>query len=289
MSGHHQPTGLHNGTDADDLHSKNMGIDPMVTVGAMPYEEEPQAEVQKKPGSRARSAGNKVKIEAMASSPIKAPSSRKGCPPPALTKTSASTIPKRAASPRKPASRSASPKKATTTKPVSASASTSASLATPFPTNRPAGPAPFQGQPYFSAASSSVQASPVRLTRSATREGTMTLPPITPPLPERRMASSRTAGAQPTPAGCQVPTSSQTAADPRPLPAYVAPTPQPIPGPSSARMEYVPTAEYPAGHSNFESGFAQTLHQWPMPMLVPAAWTQHQPYPGPANGRAMEE
>ncbi|EPT05588.1 hypothetical protein FOMPIDRAFT_83240 [Fomitopsis schrenkii] len=304
MSGHHtQPTarGLHDGPGAEDVYPKDMGIDPMETIGTLPsyYEEEPQTEVQKKPGSRARSAGNKVKTEALASSPIKAPPSRRASP----KKAAAPTTLKRAASPRKPVSRAASPKKAAATKPVSASAS-AASLPTPFPTvNRPPVSAPSRTQSSFGVAptslpgssatpvpaSSSSQGPPVRHTRSATREGTMA-PPVTPPLPGRRMASARPAGAQSTTAGHQAPNETQAAAVPRPLPAYVPPASQPVAGPSSSRMEHVPKIEHdPTGPRNVASSFAQAFHQWPMPVLVPAAWVQRQPYPGPANTQAYEK
>ena len=277
-------SGLPNGAGTHVVRrNDNMGIDPMQTIGVPPSyikeEPEPQADVQKKPGSRARSAGTKVKTEVLASSPVKATPSRRGRPPASPKKAAASapTTPKRATSPRKPVSRAASPKKAATAKPVSAAASTSASTSA---ANRPPVSASSPRKPYFGvapiplpglsakpvSAPAPSQGSPVRLTRSATREGTAALPP------------------QHTPTGYQAPNAVQAA---RPLPTYAPPASQPVAGPSSVPMEHVPKTGYPAGQSGYASPFAQAFYQWPMPVLVPAAWIQHQSCPQAPATRAQ--
>lgn len=205
-----------------------MGVNPLDTIGPLPsydsdsysYDSDSEEELQMeqdKSATRARGAGKKVKRKSV----VKISPYRKGrLPWPTCKKATVTTIAKRAARTllRKPVSSCMSSyKKTTTTRPAAASTSAPASSR-----NKPPVATPSPRKPFFGVATSAKlspaprQTSPVRLTRSTTRQGLMALPSITPPLPERR------------------------------LPAYIYPASQdsqPVAGPSSLRMEDVPKTE----------------------------------------------
>lgn len=251
-------SGFLNGSDRYDVHhNDSLGVNPMDVMGPPPsYEPEEdlsseseeelytdfEPEVEKKPIHRARNAGNRMKREALGAS-VKTSSSRRARLPSRDLKKAATRIiarrnllskriprvpsTKKAAVParRPPASRSttASPKKLPVAapspkKPTSSVAPLSLPVSAPLPG----------------------QTSPVRCTRAAVRQGVMSLPSITPPLPERRIVAPRSTQALVVP---QANDASQTAVNSRRLPAYSPPESQPVAGPSRIPMEEVPRVE----------------------------------------------
>ena len=243
-------SGLQDGRSRYSIHyDGSLGVNPLDTVGPPPlYEPEedfssdseeelytdPEPRAEKKPNPRVRSAGNRMKREALGASSTKIPSRRGRLPSRGTKKVITRIIARKNLLPKR-GPRLPPPKKTVAAKPSSRPTTASPKklpVVAPSPKKPASSVAPLS---LPASAPPPSQTSPVRFTRSATRQGIMSLPPITPPLPERRIVAPR-ATQHVSPGADGAP---QNAVSSMGLPAHSPREYEPIAGPSRIPMEDV--------------------------------------------------